>query len=155
LIEFPTPSAIRDRLNDEVAVGEWVEITQTRIDQFADATEDHQWIHVDAARAAVESPFRATIAHGFLTLSLVSVLLRRAVRIDGLRMAINYGLNRVRFVAPVPVGSRIRGRFRPLSIEEAGGAVQVVWAVTVERDGSDKPCAVVEWVVRYYPTDQR
>jgi acyl dehydratase len=70
-------------------------------------------------------------------------------------MAINYGLNRVRFVAPVPVGSRIRGRFRPLSIEEAGGAVQVVWAVTVERDGSDKPCAVVEWVVRYYPTDQR
>ena len=151
MVEFATPHALRERLGQEIAVGDWLEITQARINQFAEATDDRQWIHVDEARAAAESPFRATIAHGFLTLSLVSVLLRRAISIGGLRMAINYGTNKVRFVAPVPVGSRIRGRFTPLTFEEVGGAVQVVWAVTVEREGSDKPTCVVEWVVRYYP----
>ena len=153
MIDLPTPHALRDRLGQELTVGDWFEITQERINQFAEATEDRQWIHVDPARAAIESPFRATIAHGFLTLSLASILLRRAITIGGLRMAINYGLNRVRFVAPVPVGSRIRGRFTPLSFEEAGGAVQVVWAITIEREGADKPTCVIEWVVRYYPKD--
>jgi acyl dehydratase len=151
MIDLPSPAALRDRLGEEIAVGDWFEITQERVNQFAEATEDRQWIHVDPARAAAESPFRTTIAHGFLTLSLASILLRRAITIGGLRMAINYGLNRVRFVAPVPVGSRIRGRFTPLSLDETGGAIQVVWAITIEREGSDKPTCVVEWIVRYYP----
>jgi acyl dehydratase len=142
---------LRDRIGAELAVSEWIAITQERIIQFADATGDHQWIHVDAARAAAESPFRTTIAHGFLTLSLISALLRNAVSPTGLRMAINYGLNRVRFVSPVPAGSRVRGRFTVAAVEDAGGAVQVTWQATIERDGADKPCCVAEWLVRYYP----
>jgi acyl dehydratase len=135
----------------ELGVSDWFEVTQERIDQFAEATGDHQWIHVDAERAAVESPFKTTIAHGFLTLSLASALLRGALRFEGARMAINYGLNRVRFVSPVPSGSRVRGRFVLGSVEEAGGAVQAIWSVTIEREGSERPCCVAEWVVRYYP----
>src|SRR5256885_9849321 len=110
--------SLRDRIGEEIAVSDWVEVTQTRIDQFADATDDRQWIHVDVERAAVESPFRSTIAHGFLTLALTSTLLRGAVSFPALRMAINYGCNRVRFVSPVPSGSRIRGRFAALAVEE-------------------------------------
>jgi acyl dehydratase len=139
-----------DRVGQEVAVSDWTAITQERIDQFADATGDHQWIHVDQERAK-QSPFQTTIAHGFLTLSLISALLRSAVNPTGLRMAINYGLNRVRFVAPVPSGARIRGRFTLASIEEAGGAIQATWNATIERDGGDKPVCVAEWLVRYYP----
>jgi acyl dehydratase len=135
----------------ELGVSDWFEVTQERIDQFAEATGDHQWIHVDAKRAAVESPFKTTIAHGFLTLSLTSSLLRSALQFEGARMAINYGLNRVRFVSPVPSGSRVRGRFVLASVEDAGGAVQAIWGVTVEREGSERPCCVAEWVVRYYP----
>src|SRR5947209_4387023 len=105
--------SLASQLGTEIAVGDWLEISQARIDQFADATGDRQWIHVDPARAAAESPFKTTIAHGFLTLSLVSTLLRDAMTFTGLRLAINYGLNRVRFVAPVPSGTRIRGRFVP------------------------------------------
>lgn len=141
---------LTDRIGEEIAVSDWIEITQERINQFADATGDHQWIHVDVARAQ-ESPFRNTIAHGFLTLSLISVLLRSAINPVGLRMAINYGLNRVRFVAPVPSGSRVRGRFTLSAIEETGGAIQAVWSATIERDGGDKPVCVAEWLVRYYP----
>jgi acyl dehydratase len=141
---------LRDRVGQEVAVSDWTAITQERIDQFADATGDHQWIHVDRERAK-QSPFQTTIAHGFLTLSLISALLRSAVNPTGLRMAINYGLNRVRFVAPVPSGARIRGRFTLASIEEAGGAIQATWNATIERDGGDKPVCVAEWLVRYYP----
>ena len=107
---------LRDKLGQEIAVSDWLEITQARINQFADATGDHQWIHVDAARAAAESPFKATIAHGFLTLSLVSILIRSAMTFAGLRMAINYGVNRVRFVSAVPSGlpgwPAARARFR-------------------------------------------
>ena len=125
-------------------------MTQSRIDQFAAATDDHQWIHVDPIRAAVESPFKTTVAHGFLTLSLVSVLASRAMSFGTLRMALNYGVNRVRFVSPVPAGARIRGRFSPIAVEEAGGGVQVAWNVTIEREHGTKPCAVVEWLVRYY-----
>jgi acyl dehydratase len=144
-------SSLRDRVGQELAVSDWLPITQERVNQFADATEDHQWIHVDPARAAVESPFKATIAHGFLTLSLISSLLRDAITLSGLRMAINYGANRIRFVSPVPVGSRIRGRFTLGSVEEVGGGVQAVWHATVEREHSDKPCLIAEWLVRYYP----
>jgi len=141
---------LRDRVGQEVAVSDWTAVTQDRINQFADATGDHQWIHVDQARAK-QSPFHTTIAHGFLTLSLISMMLRSAINPTGLRMAINYGLNRVRFVAPVPSGARIRGRFTLAGIEEAGGAIQATWSATIERDGGDKPVCVAEWLVRYYP----
>jgi acyl dehydratase len=146
-------ATLHEHVGEELGISDWLEITQDRIDRFAAATDDHQWIHVDGARAAVESPFKTTIAHGFLSLSLISVLLRGALTIDGCRMAINYGLNRVRFAAPVPTGSRIRGRFVLSAIEEAaGGSVQVTWTATVEREGEAKPCCLAEWIVRYYPS---
>src|SRR5437870_115448 len=129
---------LRDKVGQEIAVSDWLEITQQRINQFADATGDHQWIHVDAARAAAESPFKTTIAHGFLTLSLLSTLVRDAMTVTGLRMAINYGLNRVRFVSPVPSGSRIRARMTVGAIEELSGGLQVIWSVIVEREGESK-----------------
>jgi acyl dehydratase len=152
MIDIQDLSALRDRIGQEIAVSDWIEITQERIDRFAEATDDRQWIHVDAARAAAESPFRTTIAHGFLTLSLVSTLVRRTMAFGGLRLAINCGLNRVRFIAPVPAGSRIRARFSPASVGETGGGVQVTWSIIIEREGADKPCCVAEWLVRYYPS---
>jgi acyl dehydratase len=141
----------RELVGRELATSSWFPVTQETINGFAEATGDHQWIHVDPVRAAKESPFKTTIAHGFLTLSVVSTLLRDAVTPTGLRMAINYGLNRVRFVSPVPSGSRIRGRFALKAVEETGGAVQASWEVTVEREGGEKPACVAEWLVRYYP----
>src|SRR5262249_9944330 len=147
-IDFTT---LGDRIGHEVAVSPWLDMTQERIDAFAEATEDRQWIHVDPVKAAAQSPFKSTIAHGFLTLSLVIVLLRSALAAT-VTMEINYGLNRVRFVSAVPVGSRLRGRFTPRAVETVdGGGVQVTWTVTVEREGQEKPAAVVEWIVRYYP----
>ena len=134
----------------EVALSEWLEVPQDRINAFAEATEDRQWIHTDPERAARESPFKQTVAHGFLTLSLLSELMRLAVSVGGVRMGINYGLNRVRFVAPVPAGSRVRGRFRLAALEEIGGGAQATWEVSVEREGGDRPCCVAEWLVRYY-----
>ena len=142
-------ASLGGRIGEEVAVSDWLEITQQRIDQFAEATGDHQWIHVDPARAAVESPYKTTIAHGFLTLSLASTLLRGAMSLKT-RMGINYGLNRVRFIAGVPAGSRIRGRFAPAKVEPIDGGVQVTWNITIEREGQTKPCAAIEWIVRYY-----
>jgi acyl dehydratase len=152
MIEIQNIASLRDRLGQEIAVSDWIGVPQQRIDQFAEATEDRQWIHVDPARASLESPFRTTIAHGFLTLSLVSALTRRAMTFTGVRMAINYGLNRVRFISPVPAGARIRGRFAPIAVEEteAGRGAQVTWKVTVEREHGEKPCCVIEWLVRYY-----
>jgi acyl dehydratase len=144
-------STLRDRIGQEVAVSDWVTITQERINQFADATGDRQWIHVDESRAAADSPFRTTIAHGFLTLSLLSALIRDAMQFTGLRMAINYGMNRLRFVAPVPAGARIRARFTPAAVEVAGGSLQVTWHATVEREHSEKPVLIADWLVRYYP----
>jgi acyl dehydratase len=134
----------------ELAVSDWIDVTQPRIDTFAAATDDHQWIHVDAARAARESPYGAPIAHGFLTLSLVPALLRSAVRLPEMPMAINYGVNRVRFVSPVPAGARIRGRFTALAVVARENSVDVTWSVSVEREHGDKPCCVVEWIARYY-----
>jgi acyl dehydratase len=149
VIAIANVAALGEWLDRELAVSDWLDVTQARIDRFAEATEDRQWIHVDAARAG-QSPFKSTIAHGFLTLSLVSALGQKAMRIEGLRMAINYGLNRVRFIAPVPAGSRIRGRFVPAAMSVEGDSVQVTWRVTIEREHADKPCCVAEWLVRYY-----
>jgi acyl dehydratase len=139
----------------EVAVSDWELITQERINAFADATGDHQWIHVDIERARAETSFGATIAHGFLTLSLVSKLMRNAIAIGGLRMTINYGLNRVRFVAPVPAGSRIRARITLAALADATDSLQATWSVSLEREGSDKPAMAAEWLVRYYPHGDR
>jgi acyl dehydratase len=134
----------------EVAASGWFDVTQARIDAFADATGDRQWIHVDVERARRETPFGTTIAHGFLTLSLVSALMRDAVTVDGPRMTLNYGLNRVRFVSPVPAGSRIRARVVLGRCDDVGDSVQATWNVTIEREGGEKPCVVAEWIVRYY-----
>lgn len=143
-------SELASLVGQEVAVSSWFEVTQERINQFAEATEDRQWIHTDPERAARESPFKTTIAHGFLTLSLLSELMKQAIEVGGLRMGLNYGLNRVRFVSPVPVGALIRGRFTLGEVEQISGGLQATWNVTVEREGHDKPCCVAEWLVRYY-----
>jgi len=143
-------AALADHVGQEVGTSDWLVVSQQQIDTFADATGDHQWIHVDVARATAETPFKSTIAHGFLTLSLLSALLRSTVAVDGLRMAINYGLNRVRFVSPVPAGARIRGRVTLGAVAPVEGGVQATWGITVEREHGDKPCLVAEWLVRYY-----
>ena len=145
---------IAGRVGQEVAVSDWLEVSQARINQFADATDDHQWIHIDEARAAVESPFKTTIAHGFLTLSLLSTLIRGSMQLTGLRMAINYGLNRVRFVSPVPAGARIRARVTLQAVDEVTDGYQVTWQVAVEREHGDKPACVADWLVRYYPMEK-
>src|SRR6266576_2033539 len=119
--------ALRDHVGREVATSDWLEVAQERINQFAEATEDRQWIHLDVERAARESPFKETIAHGFLSLSLLSVLGKTALAVGGVRIGINYGLNRVRFVSPVPAGARIRGRFTLALLEEIKGGVQATW----------------------------
>jgi acyl dehydratase len=142
---------LRGLVGQEVAASEWFEVAQSRINSFADTTEDHQWIHVDAERARTESPFKNTIAHGFLTLSLISHLAKLALDVRGdFKMGINYGLNRVRFPSPVPAGSRIRARFALQSIEDISGGAQITWSVTVEVEGTPKPCLAAEWLVRYY-----
>jgi acyl dehydratase len=141
---------LRDRIGQEVVVSEWMEITQDRIDRFADATEDHQWIHVDAERARRDSPFHATIAHGFLTVSMLSRLLNSSIEFGTAKMGVNYGFNRLRFTGPVPAGSRVRGRFTLQALDEIEGGVQTTWSVVVEREGSEKPCMVAEWLTRRY-----
>ena len=143
-------AGLADRAGQEIGTSDWMSVSQVQITAFADATGDHQWIHVDVARAAAETPFKSTIAHGFLTLSLLSALLGRTVTVTGLRMAINYGLNRVRFVSPVPAGARIRARIALSAVTAVEGGWQAAWAITVEREHGDKPCLVAEWLVRYY-----
>lgn len=134
----------------QAAVSEWVQISQAQIDSFAELTGDRQWIHVDPERARRESPYGGPIAHGFLTLSLLSRLFAEATSCDGARVRINYGLNRVRFPAPVPAGSRVRARFILASAEEIAGGVQAVWDAALHVEGAEKPSLVAEWVVRYY-----
>lgn len=150
MTEIESIAGLNEHVGREVATSDWLDVSQGRINEFAEATEDRQWIHIDPERAARESPFKETIAHGFLTLSLLSELMKRAVSVGGLRMGINYGLNRVRFVSPVPAGARIRGRFTLDALEEIKGGVQATWNVTIEREGGDKPCCIAEWLVRYY-----
>lgn len=151
VLTVETPDALKEFVGKEIGVSEWMIVTQERINQFATATEDRQWIHLDRDRARRESPYKGTIAHGFLTLSLISRLIKDVVRIgSGTRLTINYGLNRVRFPAPVPEGSKIRGRFTLLSFRDFGGAREAVFACTVECEGNSKPCCAAEWIVRYH-----
>ena len=133
----------------ELGHSDWVAIAQDRVNQFAQATGDHQWIHIDPVRAAA-GPFGAPIAHGFLTLSLLPMLFEGAFAIDDVRMGVNYGLNRVRFVSPVKVGSRVRGRFKLLSYESLDGGAQLTVEATIELEGSAKPACVAETVSRRY-----
>ena len=143
--------ALKEFVGKEIGVTEWFSVTQERIAQFAEATEDRQWIHVDAARAERESPYGATIAHGFLTLSLISQFVHEVMRIEGgVRLAVNYGLNRVRFPAAVRVNSRIRARVGLLAFKEIADAAEAIYSVAVEIEGAEKPGCVAEWIVRYY-----
>jgi acyl dehydratase len=142
---------LKTLVGQEVGVSDLFEVTQSHINNFADATEDHQWIHVNPERARTESPFGATIAHGFLTLSLLPYFAAQALKVQGdFKMGINYGLNRLRFVSPVPSGSRIRARFNLRAVEDVPGGFQITWSVTVETEGASKPSLVAEWLVRYY-----
>ncbi len=134
----------------EVAVSDWIEITQERIDTFADATSDHQWIHVDPERCARESPFGKTIAHGFLTLSLLPAMFENAIRLLGAKMVLNYGMNKVRFPAAVPVGSRLRARLTLARVEPIEGGTQLEWSVIVECEGSPRPVCAAEFLMRRY-----
>ena len=142
---------LRGLVGQEVAIGDWFTITQAQINAFADVTHDRQWIHTDPERARRDSPFGTTVAHGFLTLSLLSHLHSQAVQIrGGVRMAINYGLNRVRFTSAVPAESRIRTRSVLQALEEIADGVHLVWAITAEIEGTTKPALVAEWLVRLY-----
>jgi acyl dehydratase len=151
VLAIETPDGLKEFVGKEIGASEWITVTQERIDRFAEATEDRQWIHVDRERAKGESPFGTTVAHGFLTLSLLSTFMGQVIRVrGGSRMTINYGLNRVRFPAPVREGSRIRGRFTLQSFADRGEAYEAVFSCSVECEGTGKPCCVAEWVVRYY-----
>ncbi|MGN9912887.1 MaoC family dehydratase [Phytohabitans sp. LJ34] len=142
---------LRNLAGTTLGPGDWWDITQERVDRFADATGDHQWIHVDAERART-GPFGGTIAHGYLTVSLLVPMWTELLRIDGIGMGVNYGLNKLRFPSPLPVGSKIRLHAHVESAREApGGAVDLTLAMTVERDGADKPVAVAEVIYRYFP----
>jgi acyl dehydratase len=146
------PQALKEFVGGEIGVTEWFPVTQERIAQFAEATEDRQWIHLDLARAKKESPYGTTIAHGFLTLALLSHFIKEAVQVrGGVRLAVNYGLNRVRFPAAVRADSRIRARIGLQDLKELPESVEATYSVTVENEGSAKPVCVAEWIVRYYP----
>jgi len=142
--------ALPELVGQEVAVSDWLTITQEQVNLFAEATGDHQWIHVDVERAKA-GPFGAPIAHGFLTLSLIPRFFEQAIEIRNTRMGVNYGLNKVRFTAPVPVGSRVRGHLKLLSCEPIDNqGMQMAWQITVEREGSDKPACIAESLSRRY-----
>jgi acyl dehydratase len=145
---YDKPSALIGAEGDDLGVTDWITISQEQIDKFADATLDHQWIHCDVERAKA-GPFGTPIAHGYLTMSLASFFLAQLVRVEGISMGINYGAEKVRFPSPVPVGSRIRGRGEILDVKEVPGGVQATTRVTIERDGGEKPAAIVETVSRY------
>jgi acyl dehydratase len=147
---FDSIDALRPLVGQEIAVSDWLLVPQELIDAFAALTGDRQWIHVDPERARRESPYRATVAHGFLTLSLVSRCLVEAVHINGIQRLINYGFNRLRFPGPVRAGNRLRARIALQAFEEVPGGVQLTWLVTVEVENEPKPALVAEWLVRYY-----
>ena len=146
---FQTIAELKDLVGQEVGVSDWITVTQERIQLFADATNDHQWIHLDAERAKA-GPFGTTIAHGFLTLSLLPEMAASAFAVSETRMGVNYGLNKVRFPAPVPSGSRLRGRFKLVGYEPLEGGAQLTVQVTMEREGSDKPVCIAESIGRRY-----
>lgn len=147
---FNTLADLQRQVGQQVFLTDWVTMGQQRIDQFAQATEDHQWIHVDAERAARSSPFGGTIAHGFLTLSLLGKFYEDHLSLPFCEMGLNYGLNKVRFTQPVRVNSRVRGRFVLAKLEDISGGIQLTFNVTLEIEGVDKPACVAESVVRQY-----
>jgi len=148
---FETLAELAACVGQEVAVSDWIGITQEQVNLFAQATGDHQWIHVDEEKAR-NGPFGGTIAHGFLTLSLVPIFFNSSYEVRQSRMGVNYGLNKVRFTAPVPVGSRLRGRLTLLGTENIDqGGLQMTWSVVVEREGGERPVCVAESLVRLYP----
>lgn len=150
MVEFQNLEQLRERIGQEIGVSDWMSVTQERIDRFAEATDDRQWIHVDRRRAAA-SVFRGTIAHGFLTLGLLPHFLSTTVRLPNAKMLVNYGLNKVRFTAPVHAGKRIRARIALLDmVEVQGGAQDLYWNVTIEIEGSDKPACLAEPISRFY-----
>jgi acyl dehydratase len=146
---FDSPGALRAAVGEQLGVSDWLEVDQRRIDRFAEATGDHQWIHTDPERAA-GGPFGSTIAHGYLTLALIPALTPALLTVLNVRMALNYGVNKVRFPAPLPVGSRVRARGAVAAVSEVPDGVQLAMAVTVEREGGAKPVCAAETVTRYY-----
>jgi acyl dehydratase len=143
------PDELKAAAGTNLGVSDWVTVDQKQIDTFADATHDHQWIHIDAEKAAA-GPFGKTIAHGFLSLSMLVPLAASVYRVDGVKMGINYGLNKVRFTNPVPVGSRIRANIDIAEVTEVGGGLQVTLKAVVELEGSEKPAVVAEWITRQF-----
>jgi acyl dehydratase len=147
---IPSLAALPEWVGREVALSDWVLVDQARIDRFAEATGDHQWIHVDPARAAAESPYGGTIAHGYLTVALIATLMLDSLEVGGCRMVINYGINRLRFLTPVRSGDRVRARFTLAAVEPIKGGVQLLWTVSVEIEGQTKPACAAEVVYRLY-----
>lgn len=151
--QFNHPRELKDAVGTHVGYSDWLEVTQERINQFAEATGDHQWIHVNPEMAK-QGPFGTTIAHGYLTLSLVPMFMMQIIKVNGIKMGINYGTNKVRFPAPVKVGSRIRGGGEIVAIEDVTGGIQSTLRVTVEIEGESKPACVVDTISRYYAADE-
>lgn len=147
---FENPAALLEAVGKDLGHSDWLQIDQERIDQFADATGDHQWIHVDPEKAA-EGPYGKTIAHGYLTLSLANLFLPQVMKVENFSMGVNYGCEKVRFPAAVPVGSRIRGHGEVISAEEVKGGVQVVVRMTIEIEGGERPACVIDTISRFFP----
>jgi len=148
-MSFASVADLKAAVGTSLGYGQWLEVDQERINRFADATGDRQWIHVDPEKAKT-GPFGSTVAHGFLTLALVPILVEDKMRVDGVRMAVNYGLNKVRFPAPLPVGSKVRGLAELVAVDDVVGGVQITYRVTVEREGGDRPVCVAECVAQMY-----
>lgn len=140
----------KSKVGQEIGVTDWLLIDQARVNGFADVTGDQQWIHVDVERAGRESPFGAPIAHGYLTLSLLAKFAGECIAVDGIKLAVNYGLNRVRFASPVTVGSRVRARFTLGDVEDIAGGAQMLWQATIEIEGKEKPACIAEMLTRWY-----
>ncbi len=149
-IQFHSIDELKEKIGEEIAVGDWYKVTQEQINLFAEATGDYQWIHIDRERAEAESPYKTTVAHGFLTLSMIPRMMSDTVQMPPAKMSVNYGLNKVRFPAPVPAESRIRPRVALLGAEEVSGGVQMEWRVTMEVEGGEKPACVAETLSRQY-----
>ncbi len=140
----------KSRIGQEIGISDWLVIDQARVNGFADVTGDQQWIHVDVDRAGRESPFGGPIAHGYLTLSLLAKFAGECIAVDGIKLAVNYGLNRVRFASPVKVGSRVRARFTLGAVEDIAGGAQMLWHATIDIEGNDKPACIAEMLTRWY-----
>jgi acyl dehydratase len=148
--EFQTIDELREKAGQEVAVGDWQTVTQKQINLFAQATGDYQWIHLDEERARAESPYGTTIAHGYLTLSLISRMMFDTISLPPAKMTVNYGLNKVRFAAAVPAGAQVRPRVTLLSVDDVAGGFQFAWKVVIEVEGSEKPACIAETLARHY-----